>query len=403
MSAATAHRWDFKARFRRGAFGWRSQPAVIRVREAVAEIRKVARRDAVLAADGAVQFLERVSPALERVDSSSGAVGNAVNNAIEELVVIIRDAPADPRTRESWLDRLWAAYEEDQIPYIESLGDRWGELCASPEVASRWADELVSTTSRFLGREKGQRGFFHGTTACLSALLTAGRYDEILDLLRTEDFWPYRRWAVKALAAMGRVEEALALAEVSRGLWTNDLDLERICEEMLVSAARTREAYERYGLSAGRRGTYSAWFHAVRDRYPDVPPRQVLADLVAATPGDEGKWFAAAKDLGLYEEALGLASQSPCDPKTLARAARDFEERRPEFALDAALLALEWLAKGFGYEVTGAEVWLAYSKALSTAQRLGRRSEVEERIRELVRGDAPRGYLNQVLAREVGV
>jgi hypothetical protein len=373
MPAVTAHRWDFKARFRRGAFGWRSQPAVARVREAVAEIRKVARRDPVLAADGAVEFLERVSPALERVDSSSGAIGNAVNNAIDELVGIIRDAPADPRIRDSWLDRLWAAHEDDQIPYIESLGDRWGELCASPEVASRWADELVSTTRMFLGGKKGQRGFFQGTTACLSALLTAGRYDEILDLLRNEDFWPYRRWAVKALAAIGRVEEALALAEASRGPWTNDLDLERICEEILVSAARRREAYERYGLSAGRRGTYAAWFRAVRDRYPDVPPRQVLADLVAATPGDEGKWFAATKDLGLYEEALVLASESPCDPKTLARAARDFEERRPEFALDAALLALEWLAKGYGYEVTGAEIWLAYSKAVSTAERLGRR------------------------------
>ena len=41
------------------------------------EIKGVARRDPIHAADGAVVFLERVSPALEQVDSSSGAIGTA--------------------------------------------------------------------------------------------------------------------------------------------------------------------------------------------------------------------------------------------------------------------------------------------------------------------------------------
>ena len=44
------HRWDFKARFRRHAFGWRSQPAIERVKQAVSEIKRVARREPVLAA-----------------------------------------------------------------------------------------------------------------------------------------------------------------------------------------------------------------------------------------------------------------------------------------------------------------------------------------------------------------
>lgn len=72
---ATAHAWAFKARFRRQAFGWRgSRLAVTRVREAVGEITKAARKDPALAAEGAVLFLERVSPALEEIDSSSGAI-----------------------------------------------------------------------------------------------------------------------------------------------------------------------------------------------------------------------------------------------------------------------------------------------------------------------------------------
>ena len=53
--------------------------------------------------------------------------------------------------------------------------------------------------------------------------------------------------------------------------------------------------------------------------------------------------------------------QSPCDPKTLTRAARDFENKHPEFALRAGLAAIRWLAAGYGYEVTGADVRAAYS------------------------------------------
>lgn len=60
--ADSKHRCQCAARFRRNAFGRHSQPAIHRVREAVSEVRKAARRDPVLAADGAVRFLEKVSP-----------------------------------------------------------------------------------------------------------------------------------------------------------------------------------------------------------------------------------------------------------------------------------------------------------------------------------------------------
>ena len=55
--APIAYQWEFKARFRRGAFGWKSNPAIQRIRQAVSEMKKVARRDPALAADGAVLFL----------------------------------------------------------------------------------------------------------------------------------------------------------------------------------------------------------------------------------------------------------------------------------------------------------------------------------------------------------
>ena len=166
---ACAYKWEFKARFRRHAFGWRSQPAIQRVKQAVAEVKKVARKDPILAAEGAVAFIERVSPALERVDSSSGAVGTAVNHALIELVPVIANAPADIEVRGPWLERLLEALQADEMPYIEGLGDHWGELCASAELASSWADRLVGATRLALNPGPKIHGQFPGTSACLSA------------------------------------------------------------------------------------------------------------------------------------------------------------------------------------------------------------------------------------------
>jgi len=57
-SKPPSHKWIFRARFRRNAFGWRSQPAIKRVREAVSEIKKIARKDPLLGAEGAVLLLQ---------------------------------------------------------------------------------------------------------------------------------------------------------------------------------------------------------------------------------------------------------------------------------------------------------------------------------------------------------
>jgi len=401
MEKPAPHRWQFRARFRRHAFGWRSQPAVQRVREATSEIRKAARRDPVLAAEGAVTLLERLSPALENVDSSSGAIGTAVNHAIAELVPIVAGAPADPATREAWLERLWAAHEADEIPYIESLADYWGELCASKEVASAWADRLIGITRLALSSDKSVRGHFHGTAACLSALHQAGRYQEILDLLQADAIWPYERWAVKALASMGRKAEAVRYAESCRDRWTDDAEVDQECEEILLSSGMVEEAYERHGLRASRGATYLATFRAVARKYPHKAPRDILADLVKTAPGDEGKWFAAAKEAGLYDEALALASRTPCDPKTLTRAARDLAEGQPAFATEAGLLALHWLVLGYGYEVTGADVWAAYESTMKAAEASGKGDEARERVRQIVGAEPPGGFVSRVLEREV--
>jgi hypothetical protein len=376
---------------------------VQRIKEAVAEIQSVARHDAVHAAEGAVRLIERLSPALEHVDSSSGALGNAVNGAIEALVPIIAAAPVPGKVRGKWLDRLYEAHEADGIPYIEILTDYWGTLCVTKELASAWADRLLEITRLALSPDKSRRGHYHGITACLDALLCAERFAELHDVLQSEEFWSYKRWAVKALAAEGKADEAIQLAESSRGPWTNDADVNLLCEGILLSLGRIEEAYRRYGLFSHRAGTHLATFRAVAKTYSGVPRPQILSDLIDLTPGDEGKWFATAKELGLYEVALKLVRESPCDPKTLARAARDFADREPNFAQGAGFAALYWLTLGHGYEVTAIDVWGAYHSTLKAAEHLGTLSETKTRIQQLVAQQAAGGFVRQVLGRELGL
>ncbi|NKB64622.1 MAG: hypothetical protein GKR95_21735 [Gammaproteobacteria bacterium] len=368
----TKHKWIFPARFRAGAYGWKSSRlACQRLREAVSEIKKVAKKEPVLGAEGAVRLMEKLWPTLEHVDSSSGALGSAVNKALDDLIPLIIKAPADAKTRNKWLERLWQAMEEDGVDYLGPVGDRWGELCGSAATANQWAEELMSTL-RSCWTDPNPGNYFHGAAACLSCLLVAGRYQDLLDLLALDrkPFWHYRRYGVEALLAMGKKSEALKYTEASRGLNQPDSAIDQVCEDILISSGLHDEAYRRYGLRAAQGNSYLARFRAVAKRYPMILLEDILADLTKTTPGEEGKWFATAKDLKLYELALQLADQSPCEPKTLTRAARDFLESEPEFAFGAALAALRWLNEGWGYEVTGIDVIDTYELALEAADRL---------------------------------
>jgi hypothetical protein len=260
----------------------------------------------------------------------------------------------------------------------------------------------MKMTRTALSPDRNARGFFHGTSACLSALFRAERYAEIVELLEVDTIWEYKQWAVQALVALGRKAEAIRYAEDCRSARQYGRGIDLICEKILLSSGLAEEAYERYGLTANRAGTYLAWFRAVLRKYPDKTAAQVLADLVAITPGEEGKWFAAAKDAGLYEEALELARTSPCDPRTLTRAARDFAEKNPLFALEAGLAALHWLVEGYGYEITSLDVSAAYSYTLKAAAMIGAGEKTQRRIRRLVEADAPGArFVSEILEREL--
>lgn len=38
---------------------------------------------------------------------------------------------------------MFEAIQNDEPPYLELLDERWGDLCATPEIASLWANRLM--------------------------------------------------------------------------------------------------------------------------------------------------------------------------------------------------------------------------------------------------------------------
>lgn len=95
-----------------------------------------------------------------------------------------------------------------------------------------------------------------------------------------------------------------------------------------------------------------------------------------------------------FDLALALARRSAVEPKTLVRAARDHQKTQPAFALEVALAALHWMARGAGYEITSAEVSAAREHALAAGQALSpsaqrQEAQVLKRIAECVAGRSP--------------
>ncbi|WGG48865.1 hypothetical protein [Rugamonas sp. DEMB1] len=406
---ATAYKWQFAPRFRRNAFGWKSSTPILRIKEALTEIKTVAKKEPVLAAEGAVLFLEKLAPAIEQVDSSSGGIGSAVNRAIETLVPIIAKADAARPVREKWLDRLWDALQEDNMPYLEYLGEFWGELCATPELASKWAEYLSPTLTTMWDHcaRSGEYGYFKGTDVCLSALYAAGRHDELLTLIDKSEYrhksWHNRVWGAKALAKMGRRAEAIHYAEDSKGMNAPLTAIAAFCEGVLLESELADEAYARYAVAATYATTNLATFKAIVKKYPGKPRETILRDLVASQPGQEGKWFAAAKDAGFFELAIELANRSPADPRTLIRASRDFAVERPEFALAAGMTALRGIANGWGYDITGIDVLDAHAAVMAAAGAAGvDETVVRADVRELITASGTGGeFVLKFLARQL--
>lgn len=66
------------------------------------------------------------------------------------------------------------------------------------------------------------------------------------------------------------------------------------------------------------------------------------------------------------------------------------------------MAALRWLVQGYGYEITGADVWNAYMHTMKAAEYARCADETKRRIRELVaRESFGERFVTKVLGRQL--
>ena len=379
MARKSSHKWAFKPGMRAGAYSWRSSAkAIERLKSARTEIRSVARKDSVTAAEGVIALAQRIWPAFEHIDTSSGALGNAVNRTLEDLLPILIEAPADEKTRAKWLEQLREAILDDGVDYLAPIADRFGEIAAFPALMNDHADrdlDLIRAAWSDHAR------FSHVTTATLtlSCLLEAGRHEELLDLLAVQKtrIWFYEKFGAEALLRQGRQDEALAFAESrlkeDRHHWGYH-DIARFCERILIQQGSEEAAYGRFGLPSALGNTYLAMWRDLVKWYPDLDARRILEDLIESR-GAKGKWFAAAKTAKYLDIALDCAAQPDASPATLIRAAPDFTIKEPGFAAQVGLHAIAHLLAGRGYEPSPFDIDEAVGHVMAANARIGKEDQ----------------------------
>jgi hypothetical protein len=402
MAKAAAHKWAFKPGMRAGAYSWRSSSkAIERLKSANSEIRAVARVDPVTAAEGVIALAERIWRAFEHIDSSSGALGNAVRRTLEEFLPVLIDAPADEKTRAKWLEQLREAIEDDGVDYLAPIADRFGQIAAYPALMSLHADRDLKMIE---AAWSDHMHFIHVPTGTLtlSCLLEAGRYDELLELLERKKtrLWFDEKFGAEALLRQGREDDALARAEAllldQRRQWGH-VEIAAFCERILVSQGREEEAYRRFGLPSVSGNTYLAIWRDLVKRYPDLDARRILEDLMD-THGTKGKWFAAAKTARFLDIALDCAAHHDAAPATLIRAARDLKLKEPGFAMAVALQAIRHLLEGRGYEPSPIDIDDAVEHLMVAAARLDEVDQARQALQRIAGTALSAGLMVERLA-----
>jgi hypothetical protein len=326
--------------------------------------------------------------------------GAAATRTLDAVAPVLAAAPAAPAVRDGWLERLWAALARDEAGRLRRLAEHWGSLCAGAVRAASWADRLAAG----LGRGDVGAGAAE-SIACLASQVAAGRHAQALASLasRAIAVWPERQFGVYALAALGRVDEAIAYAEASNPLGHRHAqDIARVCEAVLLAANHRDAAYTRFAAVAHARQNCRQTFEALRRVYPERPDSELLADLLAASPGHEGRWFATASALRFHGLAAEIARRSPCDPRTLTRHAAALLDVDPGLAGELAVAAIRWLCAGQGVEIDGDDVYAAHDLARAAALRTGTEAQLRATVAALCDRPHPAAqWVHGLLAAEL--
>ena len=177
------------------------------------------------------------------------------------------------RPRKQWLDRLFQAPGTMRSRTSRVRSPATGASSASPVIASTKADRLLDITRMALSPKKGCADTSTAPPCAAPHFSAPSDTTSLIELLSVDCLWHYKRYAAKALAALGRTDEAIAYAESSRNPWAADWDINRVCEEILLTAGRVEEAYRRYGLISNTASTYVGTLRAVAAGTATTSPR----------------------------------------------------------------------------------------------------------------------------------
>ncbi|RKX68734.1 MAG: hypothetical protein DRP60_17560, partial [Spirochaetes bacterium] len=365
-----------------------------RIKEAEKELRSLARKKPVLAAEGTILFFRKLEPAVEQVDDSSGRMGGVINRTIGKLLPIVAKAPADPELRALWLEQLKEIAQGSEYWLYYSLSENWGNLCGTDESARFWLEEWQPRMEFSL-----QSPDFAGRSTIsykmlFSTLERLGLWEDIIRYCPDNDVFlrHFGLWKIRALAALGQVNGAVALADrLDNDQWVYR-DFSTLAEGILRNSGRVDEAYTRYALPRPVTGTYLAYFRRLKKDYPDRDPLSILDDLINQHSDNPGAWFAASRREGFRNHALELARNHPVNPPTLMKAADSLKEEDPRFAMEAAAAAIHWIVEGYGYEMDIRDFVEAWVLLRSISEPVGYLSEWQERIQELITNRTERAF-----------
>ncbi|MFH0801026.1 MAG: hypothetical protein V2A78_01375 [bacterium] len=316
---------------------------------------------------------ERLWPALQAVDSSSGALGTAVWLTLDKLLPLLVQAPADTATRRKWIDRLYSAVQDDGVDYLFQVRRIWGIICKEPDLIREWADRLLELVSS-LSSLSGKFIYSPDNIMCFSCLLEAGRYNELQSLLKSASHrhWSEQYYWAEALRRQGKIEEAISFAEDCRSpLGYDDTAITCFCERLLIEEGHWEQAYKQYGRFLRVGHTYLNQYRAIVKKYPQLETRRILQDLIDDSD-NPGNWFAAAGSAGHMDIAYTCALNGTLNPGTLITAAYQNRFDAPEFSFAVALRAMDLLLEGYGYEIEWATLVRAVDALRDAAAALGK-------------------------------
>ncbi|MDO5576333.1 MAG: hypothetical protein Q4F84_04585, partial [Fibrobacter sp.] len=414
------HKWEFTSFLKSGIYKWNGSALASRhFNSAINEIWDVSEHDSATAAKGAVIFIEKCYRAIKNIDSSNGAIGGAVNNALTELTTIIAQAELSPDERMELTEKIWATWRCEGYGYYDILGELWPKMCAVKEVLNYWADKFLPVTKQTLTstdtglddyddeeeedddeedetEEKDDDLEGKGSRICFACLFEAGRYDEILDLLRisTRNYFDYKKYEIKVIAAKGDIDQAIKmLDECMKNSYVSPYQAAYLGENLLLSNGRIEEAYQRYAFNMPFSRTGLATFSSICKKYPQISPQRILKDLIDYDEGNEKRYFAAARKIGMIDLAIEIAEKYDVEPKTLTTACKDYIAKEPNLSLQFGLMALERYANGFGYEPEFGDIRKCYELILIAAQKAGKEKEIAEQIKFFVDNDNSKNHI----------